>query len=392
VPFVSSLSASDVTPADVRRRIRVAPAGRLAVPVAGSDGVELGVRFAAVQVGYWLGWASILVVLGELAFDTSVHDRGLLVGLTLGAAAANTLAMVVPWRAWLTTRRGRALLDGWCGGLIAFVALLVADGGSTFTLLLFLAVPFIAVVQTGWRRGLWLGTSAATCTAMALLVPLSAGATAMRLVLVGAAAVVALVLVRTVGREAEARTHASRRAEVERALAREASHRVKNDLQTAADLLLLGRPPGADGVAFDETAARIRSIARVHRLLAETGDHVDGAALLRSIAADSPVPVTVAAEPRPLDGVTAQRLGIVANELVTNAYRHGAPPIVVRLGGRDGTKLTVESDGGSGGAAPGFGLELVRRLVESGLGGRFELRTRPGGRTRAEVVFPAGTG
>lgn len=339
---------------------------------------ELGFRSAAVQVGYWLGWASIVVVLGGLALDVGVRHRLLLVVATLAAAAANTLAMVVPWRSWLAGRRGSLLLDLWCAGLIAFVTLLVVGGGSDFALLLFLTVPFTAVVQVGWRRGFWLAVSAATCTVAAALIPLSAGATAMRLALVAVAVVVALALTRAVRREASA-------AELERTLAREANHRIKNDLQTAADLLLLGRPDGADGAAFDETAARIRSIATVHRLLTEAEDQVDGAALLRGITADAPVPVAVHAGPVRLDAATAQKLGIVANELVMNAYRHGAPPIVVHL---DGGRLRVD-DCGDGCAEPsGLGLELVRRMVEQGLRGHFELRGLPDGGTRAEVVFP----
>src|SRR5206468_2481698 len=43
------------------------------------DAVELGFRFAAVQVGYWLGWASIAIVLTGLAFDGAAHHRPLLV-------------------------------------------------------------------------------------------------------------------------------------------------------------------------------------------------------------------------------------------------------------------------------------------------------------------------
>jgi two-component sensor histidine kinase len=329
-------------------------------------GLELGFRFAAVQVGYWLGWASIVVVLAGLALDVTAKHRWLLVGSTLAAAAGNTAAMVIPWRDWLGTRRGRVLLDLWCGGLIAFVALLVVAGGSNFSLLLFLAVPFIAVVQIGWRRGFWLAVVTGTCAVVAALIPLSAGATAMRLALVGAATAVALVLVRTIRREAAAHTHAAARAELERTLALEASHRIKNDLQTAADLLLLGRPDGADGAAFEETAARIRSIAMVHRLLTEGSDRVDGAALLRSIAEAAPVPVTVEAEPRAFDAGAAQKLGLVANELVTNAFRHGATPIVVRLSCGALTRLCVDDRGGGVERAAGFGLDLVRRMVEQG--------------------------
>ena len=342
--------------------------------------LELGFRFAAVQVGYWLGWASIVAVLAGLALDVAVQHRWLLVGSTLAAAAGNTVAMVIPWREWLTNRRGRVLLDLWCGGLIAFVALLVVNGGSNFALLLFLVVPFIAVVQNGWRRGFWLAVSAGTCSLVAALIPLSAGATAMRLALVAAAVAVALILVRTIRREAA-------RAELERTLAQEANHRIKNDLQTAADLLLLGRPDGTSGTAFDETAARIRSIATVHRLLTEAEDRVDGAELLRGITADSPVPVTVDAEPAAFDAATAQKLGLIANELVTNAFQHGAPPIAVRLTCGVETRLRVDDGGRAVDRPAGFGLDLVRRMAEQGLDGSFVLRPEEGG-TRAEVVFP----
>jgi two-component sensor histidine kinase len=352
---------------------------------------ELGFRFAAVQVGYWLGWASITVVLGGLALDVGIRHRWLLIAATLAAAAGNTVAMVIPWREWLGSRRGRLLLDLWSGGLLAFVALLVVGGGSSFALLLFLAVPFIAVVQVGWRRGFWLAISVATCAIAADLVPLSVGATAMRLGLVGAVVAVALVLTRTIRRETAAHKDAAERAELERTLAREANHRIKNDLQTAADLLLLARPNGAEGVAFDETAARIRSIATVHRLLTEAEDRVDGGALLRSITAGAPIGVTVEADAMRLDAATAQKLGIVANELVTNAFRHGAAPIVVRLDAGPEARLQVD-DGGDGAERPeGFGLDLVRRMVEHGLDGRFELAQLPTGGTRAEVVFPLAT-
>jgi two-component sensor histidine kinase len=280
------------------------------------------------------------------------------------------------------------LLDLWCGGLIAFVALLVVDGSASFALLLFLTVPFIAVVQIGWRRGFWLGVSAATCTAAAALIPLPAGATAMRLSLVAAAVVVALLVTRTIRREAAAHRSAARRAELERTLAQEANHRIKNDLQTAADLLLLGRPDGPDGTAFDETAARIRSIATVHRLLTEVEDGVDGGALLRSITGDTSVPVAVDADPVRFDAATAQKIGIVANELVTNAIRHGAPPIDIRLGTGDQTRLRVDDSGTGVASGSGFGLRLVRRIVEQGLDGSFELNRLEGGGTRAEVVFP----
>jgi two-component sensor histidine kinase len=397
--FLSSSLTDYLTSArSPARRAQRAGAARLDLPRLGlrpasghqgDAGLDLGFRFAVVQFGYWLGWASILVVLAGLTLDVGARHRWVLLGVTLAAAAGNTVAMVIPWREWLATRRGRALLDLWCGGLIAFVALLVINAGSNFALLLFLAVPFIAVVQSGWRRRIWLAVSACTCAVAAALIPLSVGATAMRLGLVAAAVAAALLLTRTIRRETAAHRRAAANVELERTLASEAHHRIKNDLQATADLLLLGRPQGADGAAFDDTAARIRSIATVHRLLTESTDRIDGEALLQGIAASAAAPVAIEADPSAFDAATAQKLGIVANELLTNAVRHGAPPIVVRLSTGDSTRLCVDDSGDGGEHASGFGLALVRRMVEDGLNGHFELSARAGGGTRAEVVFPA---
>jgi two-component sensor histidine kinase len=357
----------------------------------GAESTELDIRAATVRFGVWLGWCSVTVVLMALALDVGARNRWLLVGATIVAAAGNSAVMMIPWREHLRMRRGRLLLDLWCGGLIAFVALLVANAGTSFALLLFLVVPFIAAVQIGARRGVWLAVSAATCVAVTALTPLPAGATAMRLALLAVVVGVTLVLVGVIRREATVRKRAAARAELERTLLREANHRIKNDLQGAADLLLLGRPDGADGVPFDRTASRIRSIATVHRLLTETGSEVDAATLLHTIVEHAPVPVTLEAQPIVLDATTAQMLGIVANELITNAFRHGAAPFSVQLTSGASLCLRVDDGGVSGDRARGrgFGLELVHRLVEQGLGGRFELRAGPGIGTRAEAVFPA---
>jgi two-component sensor histidine kinase len=51
-------------------------------------------------------------------------------------------------------------------------------------------------------------------------------------------------------------------------------------------------------------------------------------------------------------------------------------------------RLCVDDSGGGVERTAGFGLDLVRRMVEQGLDGRFDLRPRSGGGTRAEVVFP----
>ena len=351
--------------------------------------VDLAFRARALELGFWLGWLAIAAVLSGLAFDTGSGQRWLVVGLAVAAAPCNAAAMFVPWRQWLEDRRGRLLVDVWSGGLVGFVATLVFTGGPNFALLLFLTVPFIAVVQSGWRRGFWLTVSAATCALAVTLVPLPVGATAMRLALVAAVAGATLVLARTIRRETAAHRRAAARAELEHALAAEANHRIKNNLQTVADLLLLGRPEDGDAQAFDDTAARIRSVATIHRLLTNGEDRVDARALLEGIAEGAPVPVAIRTDSAALDASTAQRLGIVANELITNAFQHGEPPIEVRLHGGHGIRLDVDDRGpGPDGKGAGLGLRLVRQLVEQALGGRFELAALPGGGTRAEVVLP----
>jgi two-component sensor histidine kinase len=341
---------------------------------------ELEFRSAALRLGFWIGWAAILAVAAGLSLDVGSKHRLLLLAVVVTAGVGNAAAMRVPWRRWLESRRGRLLLDGWTVALLAFIATLVLEGGASFTLLVFLAVPFIAVVQIGRRRILWLAVSATTCALTASLIPLPAGATAMRLGLLAAATAAALVVTEMLQREARARARAAARAELEHTLATEAHHRIKNSLQTVADLLLL-EPP-------DESVLRVRSIATLHDLLArEDGGQVRADALLAKIAEDSHAQVSVAADPVVLQPAVAHKLGLVANELIVNAVRHGAEPIDVRLSRGAEVELTVENAGDLAARSEGLGLDLVRRLVEQGLGGTFELRSGSRG-VRAEVVVP----
>jgi two-component sensor histidine kinase len=344
--------------------------------------VDLAVRSQAIRLGLRLGWLSIALVAAVLALDSEARGRGLLAVLTLAAGLCHSTATVIPWREWLRRRSGQALLDLWSALLICFIAVLAVRAGSSFSLLLFVALPFIATVQSGWRRAFWLAASGATCIGAAVIASLPLIATAMRLGLVAAVVAATLALVSTLRRQIVG-------IELERARAREADHRVKNSLQVAADLLLLARPEGRAACSFDDAAARLRSIAAVHRLLTVSAGEVDARALLADIAAAGPADIAVDAAPIALDAATAQKVGIVANELITNAARHGAPPIRVELSslGRGRARLRVHDGGNSRPGAAALGLELVRQTAEAGLYGSFELDRPPSGGTRAEVTF-----
>lgn len=351
----------------------------------------------AMRAGLVLGWLSVLAVLAVIVLGAHVEREELVLALTGTAAGANAVLGILPWRHWMHERRGQILLDAWATGLLAYVGLLVLAGGgrSGLDLLLFLVIPFLALVHAGVRRRLFLAGAAGTYLGAMVLAPdpLAPGLIVLHGVLLAAATVLALILERTVRREAAARAHESARADLECALLAESHHRVKNSLQTVADLLLLGRPSGAGGHAFDQTAGRIRAIASVHRLLADRrGRSVTAADLFESVsrAAAPGLAVGLDIDDVLLAPAQAQQLAVVANELIANAVDHGAPPIQVRFAATHLAELDVHNTGATDDrqTGGGLGLRLVRQVTEHGLMGTFALVGGPGGHAHARVVFP----
>jgi hypothetical protein len=251
---------------------------------------DVNVRLPGLRAGYWLGWFSIIAVLGGIVLGLKVHHPTALIVLVSAAAVLNTAVMVLPWRRWLDGRRGQAMLDLWSFGLNAFVVMMATIGGrqGNFDLILFLVAPFLATVHRGGRRVFWLAVAlvAFALTAGPDASGLTAGEAFLRLSLLTAATLLAVMLAELTSRQEVARAEALARVNLERALLAEAHHRVKNSLQTVADMLLLGRPAGSAGRRFDETSERIRSIAVVHQLLAEEhGSGVEAEAVLAAIMA-----------------------------------------------------------------------------------------------------------
>lgn len=366
-----------------------------------------------MRAGLLLGWLSVAAVLVAVALDMPVRHETAVVVLALAAAVGNGAMPFVPWGRVLRGRYGGAgtLLDLWAGALLVFVGALVVLAGAEarFDLLLFLVLPFIAVTHEGRRLAAWLAATAIVfAAAMALApAPLDAGEIALHAVLLIASAILALALARATRRSAGEAARAAAAAELEQALLAESHHRIKNSLQTVADLLLLGRPDDpTDGEAFDATAARIRSIAAVHHLLAgERGGTVAADELLRTVvsaSASTRDEVVVVSDELRLHSAQAQQLGVIANELVANALRHGGPPISVVLarpgggeqvvlevrdGGRRSSPASSASTATATTAPTGLGLTLVRQIAEAGLGGSFALDTRDDGSTSAVLRF-----
>lgn len=350
----------------------------------------------AVRAAALLGWLSVVAVLVGLAVGLPVQHDAAVLGATIAGAAGHASLGLLPWARLLPTRRGRILLNLWSGALVAGVCglVLTAGGASRMDLVFFLVVPFLAMVHDGRALVGWLLVAVAAFLASTLLTsdPLPRAEAVLHLVLLGASAALGRQLAGAIRRQTLARVEAIRRAELEGAMLAEGHHRVKNSLQVVADLLLLGRPSGADPAsvaAFEHAESRIRSIAAVHDVLADRrGGRVPAADLLRAVLAAAGDAVVADVAPVELPFQQAQHLGVVVNELVVNAHQHGSGAVRVALTagdarptgarGRERTRLTltVADEGGGPGAAdwdaPGLGLRLVRQVVEQGLGGTLE--------------------
>jgi two-component sensor histidine kinase len=194
---------------------------------------------------------------------------------------------------------------------------------------------------------------------------------------------------------------------------RETHHRVKNNLQVISSLINLQRartPDAAADAALEQCQARVLSIARVHELLQQAHDtsrvplaeYVEG--LISGIEALGARPARVHIDSE-IDDVwlapeSAVACGLILNELISNALKHGFPGersgrvhASVRHGGVGQLVLAVSDDGV--GLPAGFelaragalGLTIARSLADQ-LKGALAVSSTPG-RTSFELSFPA---
>lgn len=175
------------------------------------------------------------------------------------------------------------------------------------------------------------------------------------------------------------------------ALLKEVNHRVANSLQLVSAFVQLqanALPDEAARTALHDTERRIHAIAQVHRSLYTSGD-AEGVSMDNYLAAiikeleetwstpAAPRRLTLDAAPIRLGTDKAVSVGVIVNELVSNACKYAYPTeqpgeIRVRLTDDGGShfSLHVEDDGcglQDGGSAKGTGLgsKLVRAMAAS---------------------------
>ncbi|HEU0060075.1 MAG TPA: histidine kinase dimerization/phosphoacceptor domain -containing protein [Hyphomicrobiaceae bacterium] len=180
-------------------------------------------------------------------------------------------------------------------------------------------------------------------------------------------------------------------------LLRELAHGVANNFASIAALISIKSASVSDSNAksvLDDAIEQVTVMARVHRRLRADGRGVllDSETFMRELCDDlkasaargRPLSIECQANSRALSMEQAVLLGLIVNELVTNAIKHAFPD--GRLGHiRVGFEaignlahLAVEDDGvglvGGTQAAPGMGQELVRGLTHQ-LGGDLKVQS-----------------
>lgn len=195
--------------------------------------------------------------------------------------------------------------------------------------------------------------------------------------------------------------HAVARAEL---MAREIDHRVMNSLQFVSSLLIMqSRTSGAASSAeqLKIAGSRVAAVARVHQHFhSGESDEVSCIAFLRRLCADlSSIlgkPVTVEGDDANVPTTKIQPIGLIVNELVVNAAKHGTGRIDVRHAVKGDLHALSVSDEGD--CLPpnfdpdktgGLGMKVVQALARQ-LGGRMTTGVKAVGRGPCfTVTFPA---
>ncbi|NOT32064.1 MAG: PAS domain S-box protein [Planctomycetes bacterium] len=191
-------------------------------------------------------------------------------------------------------------------------------------------------------------------------------------------------------------------------LLREVHHRVKNNMQVISSLLAMQATGGDPAVIqkLEESQSRIRSIALIHEQLylstelarIDVRNYIETltSQLLQSFGRLASVRFEIECDDVELDIDQSMAVGLIINELVTNALKYAYPEGrggVIRVGLREdagGERILSVADDGPGlpasknGGSPTLGMSLVKTLARQ-LRGRVEMDGSRG--THVRVYF-----
>ncbi len=207
-----------------------------------------------------------------------------------------------------------------------------------------------------------------------------------------------------------ARQEAEASARQQTLLLREMTHRTRNDMHRLIGMLnaqARGNPAAA--AVLQQTAQRVLVQTRLNERLAMRGaeTRIDSGAFLEELVSDirntielgKSIGLTIAAESHLLAPAAAADIGLIVNELVTNALKHGFPGsasgiirvMFRRVGAHDELYELLVTDNGVGPEpeqpSSGLGQSLLRALATQ-LGGRLTMSRGEVGGTQCRLLFP----
>lgn len=195
-------------------------------------------------------------------------------------------------------------------------------------------------------------------------------------------------------------------------LMRESHHRIKNNLQTVSNLVLLQKnalvtyPSKTIEDALDNISSYVKSIAKVHDLMSK--DHLGRSiinlknlivSIVELLNIDPLISVNMELEDIFIPYNKATSIALIINELIMNSYKHAFEPnevgvIIVSSYKKDDFLIFSVSDNGRGLSkhfnvteSEGLGLSVIHTLLQSEFKGKLKFTNLSAG-CRVEVIIP----
>jgi two-component sensor histidine kinase len=189
-------------------------------------------------------------------------------------------------------------------------------------------------------------------------------------------------------------------------MAREIDHRVMNSLQFISAMLgMQARSPGLTDAASQLQIAseRVAAVARVHQhfYMGQASESISCLEYIRRLCADLSVvlgrPIEVHGDDGKIASTLVQPIGLLVNELVTNAAKHGDGKITVTYQGQGAKRTLMVCDRGKGlprgfdpdASRAGLGMKVIGILTKQLKGTLTAGANREGPGSCFEVSFPA---